>query len=58
MGGLIWLAAAFLLQPAAPGLAQTAMLGVLIPGGIAAYGLLLALFGVISRANAAALFRR
>jgi putative peptidoglycan lipid II flippase len=58
MGGLIWLAAAFLLRPAAPGLAQTAMLGVLIPGGIAAYGVLLALFGVISRANAAALFRR
>jgi putative peptidoglycan lipid II flippase len=56
MGGLIWLATA-LLQPAR-GLLQTATLGLLIPGGIVTYGLLLALFGVVTRANAAAVFRR
>jgi len=58
MGGLIWLAATFLLQPVVHGLAETATLGVMIPGGVVTYGLLLALFGVISRADAATLFGR
>lgn len=58
MAGLIWLAAAFLLQPVVHGLAETATLGVLIAGGIVTYGLLLGMFGVTSRADAAALFRR
>ena len=53
MGGLLWLAAAFALPMAATahGLAQAALLGVLIAGGIAIYGLLLALFGVTSWAR-------
>jgi putative peptidoglycan lipid II flippase len=49
MGGLLWLAAS--LAPAlsanAHGLAQAAVLVMLISGAIAIYGLLLALFGVI-----------
>jgi putative peptidoglycan lipid II flippase len=57
MGGVIRLATAFLPQPDGHGLAQTAMLGVLILGGVVTYGLLLALFGVVSRADAAAVFR-
>ncbi len=50
MGGLLWLAAHLVLPWAADmhGLAQAAILGILIAGGIAIYGLLLALFGVIN----------
>jgi putative peptidoglycan lipid II flippase len=58
MGGLIWFAVPFMARPGAHGFAQAATLGMLILGGIATYGLLLALFGVISRANAAAVFGR
>jgi putative peptidoglycan lipid II flippase len=49
MGGLMWLMATFALPLAAPAhrLAQAALLAVLIAGGIAVYGLLLARFGVI-----------
>ena len=53
MGGLLWLGAALLWPLAgAHGLAQAAMLGVLIVAGIAIYSLLLALFGVINWADA------
>ncbi|QWG13204.1 murein biosynthesis integral membrane protein MurJ [Bradyrhizobium sediminis] len=50
MGGLLWLTAtqALPLAANAHGLAQAALLGGLIAGGIAIYGLLLALFGVTS----------
>jgi putative peptidoglycan lipid II flippase len=58
MGGAIWLATTLLLQPVVQGLAETATLGVLILAGIASYALLLALFGVIGRADVATLFRR
>jgi putative peptidoglycan lipid II flippase len=49
MGGLLWLAAsrAPALSANAHGLAQAAVLMVLISGAIAVYGLLLALFGVV-----------
>jgi putative peptidoglycan lipid II flippase len=48
-GGLLWLTATFVLTPAATahGLAQAALLVLLIAGGVAIYGLSLALFGVI-----------
>lgn len=48
MGGLLWLTATFALPLAANahGLAQAALLGLTISGGMAIYGLLLALFGV------------
>jgi putative peptidoglycan lipid II flippase len=48
MGGLLWAAARVVLAPNADlhGLAQAAMLLVLIVGGMAIYGLLLSLFGV------------
>ena len=48
MGGLLWLAVAFM-PGAGPrkSLAQAAVLVMLISGGIAVYGLLLALFGVV-----------
>jgi putative peptidoglycan lipid II flippase len=54
MGGLLWLMALFVLPSAADthGLAQAAILGLLIAGGIAIYGLLLALFGVIDWSDA------
>jgi putative peptidoglycan lipid II flippase len=53
MGGLLWLKAAVVWPLAgAHGLAQAAMLGVLIIAGVAIYGLLLALFGVINWADA------
>jgi putative peptidoglycan lipid II flippase len=54
MGGLLWLMARFVLPLAATahGLAQAAVLLMLISGGIAIYGLLLALFGVIRRDEA------
>ena len=54
MGGLLWLTVAFALPMTATahGLLQAALLAVLIAGGIAVYGLLLALFGVTSWAEA------
>jgi putative peptidoglycan lipid II flippase len=53
MGGLLWLLAALAWPLAGPhGLAQAAMLGVLIVAGVAIYGALLALFGVINWADA------
>ena len=53
MGGLLWLEAALVWPLAgAHGLAQAAMLGVLTIAGVAIYGLLLALFGVINWADA------
>jgi putative peptidoglycan lipid II flippase len=49
MGGLLWLKASFVLPwtSDAHGLAQAAVLGVLIAGGLLIYALLLTLFGVI-----------
>jgi putative peptidoglycan lipid II flippase len=47
MGGLLWLAARQTPVEALHGLAQAAVLLSLIAGGIALYGLLLRLFGVI-----------
>ena len=49
MGGLLWLMATLVLAPAASthGIARAVVPMVLISGGIAIYGLLLALFGVI-----------
>ena len=54
MGGLLWLAERLALAPAADahGLVQAALLAMLIAGGIAVYGLLLALFGVVNWAEA------
>jgi putative peptidoglycan lipid II flippase len=54
MGGLLWLMAAYVPAPAASthSIAQAVFLGVLIAGGIAIYGLLLTLFGVIKWADA------
>jgi putative peptidoglycan lipid II flippase len=54
MGGLLWLKSAFVwpLVANVHGLAQFAILGVMIIGGIAIYTLLLALFGVIGWAEA------
>jgi putative peptidoglycan lipid II flippase len=59
MGGLLWLSAAFVLPLAADthGIARAVLLGVLISGGIAVYGLLLALFGVIGWNEAVRAFR-
>ena len=56
MGLLLWLTAHFALSwmAGAHGLAQAATLGVLIAGGIAVYGLFLALLGVVSPADIAA----
>jgi putative peptidoglycan lipid II flippase len=56
MGGLLWLTAA-LPWPLAGGLAQAAMLGVLTIAGVAIYGLLLNLFGVVTWADAARALR-
>jgi putative peptidoglycan lipid II flippase len=54
MGAALWLTAHVLPSTAAAhGLVQAAILGILIAGGIATYGLLLALFGVVSWAEAA-----
>jgi putative peptidoglycan lipid II flippase len=60
MGGLLWLIAAFALPLTtnAHGLAQAAALVVLISGGMAAYGLLLALFGVIAWGDAMSAIRQ
>jgi putative peptidoglycan lipid II flippase len=54
MGGLLWLIATFALPltASAHGLAQAIVLFVLIGGGMAIYGLHLALFGVIARGDA------
>jgi putative peptidoglycan lipid II flippase len=48
MGALLWLTARFVLPPAAGahGIAQAAILAILIGGGIAIYGLFLRLFGI------------
>ena len=48
MGGLLWLAAPFVLADGgnAHGLAQAVLVAALIAGGMAIYGLLLALLGV------------
>jgi putative peptidoglycan lipid II flippase len=60
MGGLLWLSAAFVLPPAAKahGLAQAALLAVLIAGGMALYGLLLARFGVVGWSESVRAFRQ
>jgi putative peptidoglycan lipid II flippase len=60
MGGLLWLTARLVPAPGAEphGLAQALVLAVLIAGGIAIYGALLALFGVASWGEAAAAFRQ
>jgi putative peptidoglycan lipid II flippase len=49
MGGLLWLMAALVLPPAADahGFARAALLAMLIAAGMAIYGLLLVLFGVV-----------
>ena len=60
MGGLLWLMATLALPLTAPahGLAQAAGLVVLISGGMAIYGLLLALFGVIGWGEAVSAIRQ
>jgi putative peptidoglycan lipid II flippase len=60
MGGVLWFASAFVWPQAASahGLAQAAILGMLIAGSVAVYGLLLALLGVVTRADAVDAFRR
>jgi putative peptidoglycan lipid II flippase len=54
MGGLLWLMATYAPAPAAAAhsITQAVVLGLLIAGGMAVYGLLLALFGVIKWADA------
>lgn len=60
MGGLLWLTATLALPPAASahGLVQAALLAVLISGGVAIYGLFLALFGVAGWADAVSAVRQ
>jgi putative peptidoglycan lipid II flippase len=60
MGGALWLEAHFVRPSAADthGLAQAAILGILIACGIAIYGLLLGLLGVVSWAEAVGAARR
>jgi putative peptidoglycan lipid II flippase len=60
MGGLLWLPAAYIpvLSAKAHGMAQAVLLGVLISGAIAIYGLLLALFGVVNWGEAVGAFRQ
>jgi putative peptidoglycan lipid II flippase len=60
MGGLLWLMATYLPAPAAAthSIAQAVVLGLLIAGGMAIYGLLLALFGVIKWADAVSAVRQ
>jgi putative peptidoglycan lipid II flippase len=60
MGGLLWLMARFVLPPTgtAHGIAQAIVLLMLISGGIAIYGLLLALFGVIRWGDALGAIRQ
>jgi putative peptidoglycan lipid II flippase len=54
MGATLWFAATLVLPLAASahGVAQAALLGILIVGAIALYGLLLALFGAVTLADA------
>jgi putative peptidoglycan lipid II flippase len=60
MGGLLWLTARLVWPFAADahGLAQAAVLGILIAGGIAIYALLLTVLGVMNRADAVKALRR
>jgi putative peptidoglycan lipid II flippase len=60
MGGLLWLTAHFVLPWAtdAHRIAQAAILGIIIAGGIAIYGLLLTLFGVVNWTEAVGAIRR
>jgi putative peptidoglycan lipid II flippase len=60
MGGVLWLIAtpALPLTANAHGLAQAVVLFILIGGGMAIYGLLLALFGVIARGDALGAIRQ
>jgi len=60
MGGLLWLMATFVLPltATAHGLAQAFVVLMLISGGIAIYGLLLALFGVIRWGEAVSAIRQ
>jgi putative peptidoglycan lipid II flippase len=60
MGGLLWLMATGLPVPAAAthSIAQAVFLGLLIAGAMAIYGLLLALFGVITWADAVGAIRQ
>jgi putative peptidoglycan lipid II flippase len=60
MGGLLWLKTAFVwpLATDAHGLAQAAILGILIVAGVAIYGLLLVLFGVLSWTDTVNTLRR
>jgi putative peptidoglycan lipid II flippase len=60
MGALLWLAAHLVLPwvANAHGLAQAAILGILIAGGIMVYGLLLSLWGVVDWRAAAAAIRQ
>jgi putative peptidoglycan lipid II flippase len=60
MGGLLWLMARLALPLTANshGIAQAVLLGVLISGGIAIYGLLLRLFGVAGWREAVSAFRQ
>jgi putative peptidoglycan lipid II flippase len=60
MGGLLWLMATFVLPltATAHGIAQAVVLLMLISGGIAIYGLLLALFGVIRWGEAVSAIRQ
>lgn len=60
MGALLWLMARLVLPPAAAahGLAQAAVLAILIAGGIAIYGLFLRLFGITGWRDAVSALRR
>jgi putative peptidoglycan lipid II flippase len=61
MGGLLWLMATYAPAPSAAGahtIAQAVFLGLVIAGGMAVYGLLLALFGVIKWADAVSAVRQ
>ena len=60
MGGLLWLMATCVPAPTAGAhsIAQAALLGLLIAGGMATYGLLLTLFGVIKWADAVSAVRQ
>ncbi|MEA2823357.1 MAG: putative peptidoglycan lipid flippase [Bradyrhizobium sp.] len=60
MGGGVWLMVALVWPQAASahGLAQAAILGMVVAASVAIYALLLALLGVVTRANAVDAFRR
>ena len=59
MGGLLWLVASLALPlAAAHGIVQAVLVALLISGGIAAYGLFLALFGVVGWNAAVAAIRQ